>query len=96
MGHQAEKISTEDVAERRKYLRAALSEFAALDEAATLDTSDSTKVAPRILGMDDPRLHVVRLLRHANLHLAASSLNKSSRPAVWKKIEFDYHIFYRS
>lgn len=95
MGSQNDELaSQEDVAKRRKYLRAALSEFASLDEAAKLDLDGTDRVCPRILSSDDPRLHIVRLLRHANVHLAASKVHRKSKPAVWVNHEFDFQVFY--
>jgi hypothetical protein len=48
--------------QRSKFLRAALAEYASLDEAADIDAVATGTVAPKILVLDDPRLHVVRLL----------------------------------
>jgi hypothetical protein len=95
MGRQTdgEKLS-DSTQERRKYLRAALAEYASLDEAATLDATVIGKTAPKILALDDPRLHVVRLLRHANIHLAVSQIDSSSREVTWKDQDFTLQIFY--
>jgi hypothetical protein len=42
----------------------------------------------------DGRIHVVRLLRHANVHLSASTLRQERRDAVWDgptgSQEFEY------
>lgn len=100
IGHlDIDENPAKDVHKRRKYLRAALAEYASLDEAAALDFAvSSTKVAPSMLSLDDPRLHVVRLLRHANVHLSANDVDNTSRPAMWDgpdgTVEFNYHVFY--
>jgi hypothetical protein len=36
----------------------------------------------------------VRLLRHANIHLAVSQIERSSREATWADQDFTYQIFY--
>lgn len=83
----------------RKYLRAALAEFVSLEEAARVDMSNGTfSSAPKIIELNDPRLHVVKLLRNANIHLAASEIDKSSFPAIWAGPDgnetFTYRVFY--
>ncbi len=65
---------------RRKYLRAALAEYASIEEAATRDLGT---VAPKMVSLDDPRVHIVRLLRHANVHLSASNIRTIDKPARW-------------
>ena len=81
-------------ANRRKYLRAALAEFASLDEAARLDLGNG---APKMLSLDDPAIHVVRLLRHANVHLSTSILSRSYILAIWRgpngEQELDYPLY---
>ncbi|HEY8906699.1 MAG TPA: hypothetical protein VIM63_11745 [Rhodoferax sp.] len=95
MGHQTDDEMTSDSTQnRRKFLRAALSEYASLDEAATIDAAAAGTTAPKILALDDPRLHIVKLLRHANIHLAVSQIDRSSREATWKDQDFTFHIFY--
>lgn len=94
MGHQADDKSSDSTQDRRKFLRAALAEYASLDEAATIDAAAAGTTAPKILALDDPRLHVVRLLRHANIHLAVSQINRSSREASWNDQDFTFQIFY--
>ncbi len=95
MGSQTnEPASQDEAAKRRKFLRAALSEFASLDEAAKLDLAGTDRNHPRILSSDDPRLHIVRLLRHANVHLATSKVHRKSKPAIWADQEFDFQVFY--
>jgi hypothetical protein len=94
MGQQADEKSSDSTQDRRKFLRAALAEYASLDEAATIDAAAAGTTAPKILALDDPRLHVVRLLRHANIHLAVSQINRSSREASWKDQDFTFQIFY--
>jgi hypothetical protein len=79
---------------RRKFLRAALAEYASLDEAATIDAAALGLLAPKILCLPDPRLHVVRLLRHANMHLSVSSIKRSSRAASWNGQSFNFQVFY--
>jgi hypothetical protein len=67
---------------------------------------DSAKIDYRSLGhkppdgiqsLPDPRLHAVRLLRHANVHLSASMLSHESRPAVLNTPKgpepFDFTLF---
>jgi hypothetical protein len=50
-----------------------------------------------MLSLDDPAIHVVRLLRHANVHLAASTLHGSHTPAIWQgpdgEQKFDYPLY---
>ena len=73
-----------DVGQRRKYLRAALAEFASMEDAAAVDFQrHGPKVAPRMSDMLDPRVHVVRLLRNANIHLSATVLDHARRAASW-------------
>lgn len=77
-------IGDGDLKSRRKYLRAALAEFASLDEAAQIDhAAGLIGSATTILESTDPRLHVVRLLRHSNIHLKASRLEFTSHTATW-------------
>ena len=71
MGRQTDNdTSSDSIQSRSKFLRAALAEYASLDEAAAIDSAATGRAAPKILALNDPRLHVVRLLRHANIHLA--------------------------
>jgi hypothetical protein len=80
-----------DEFERRKYLRAALSEFVSIEEVIK---DDFDGPMPKILSLNDGRLHVLRLLRHANTHGAATNIRKFTRRVVWpgpdEEIEFDY------
>jgi hypothetical protein len=80
--HLQNTLSTTDdeLDKQRKYLRAALAEYASIDEAAKLDLGDA---APKMIDLDDPRVHVVRLLRHANVHLSASDIRTIDKPASW-------------
>lgn len=95
MGQQTDdKRSREETPDRRKFLRAALAEYPSLDEAAAIDATAMGTVVPKILSSSDPRLHVVRLLRHANIHLAVSQIDRSSREATWNDQSFDFQIFY--
>lgn len=95
MGQQVESDkSSGDTSNRRKFLRAALAEYASLDEAATIDASEARIVAPRIFDLDDPRLHVVKLLRHANVHLSVSQVKQTFREATWRGQDFNFQIFY--
>jgi hypothetical protein len=74
----------DDLKRRRMYLRAALSEFASMEDAAAIDYRRlGYGKSPLIRDLDDPRLHVVRLLRHANVHLAVTHVSTSDRDAVW-------------
>ena len=74
----------EELSKRRKYLRAALAEFSSMDDAALSDFANLPGCsAPRMLSSPDPRLHAVRLLRHANIHLSATNLSPAVRDAVW-------------
>ena len=79
---------------RQKFLRAALCEFASISDAAKLDFDAAGKRAPGMRQLVHPQIHVVRLLRHANVHLTASTLAKESRPAVWPgpegRVEFEH------
>ncbi len=93
---EAENLDNdEEAGRRRKYLRAALGEYAAIDEAAKLDLGAT---APMMVSLHDPRLHVVRLLRHANVHLAASSIGKIDKPASWNgpngKQDFIFEVYF--
>jgi hypothetical protein len=63
----------------RKYLCAALAEYASIDEAARIDLGTAAKM----IELDDPRIHVVRLLRHSNVHLSVSRLETLDKPARW-------------
>jgi hypothetical protein len=51
----------------------------------------------RLIDTSDPRLHVMRLLRHGNAHLTASTLSRETRDAVWplgnSEIEFEHVRF---
>ena len=95
MGRQTDDEKTSDsTQDRRKFLRAALAEYASLDEAATIDAAALGSTAPKILALNDPRLHVVRLLRHANIHLAVSQIDRWSREATWQDQNFTFQIFY--
>jgi hypothetical protein len=80
---------------RRKYLRAALAEYASIGEAAKLDLGD---VAPKMVILDDPRVHIVRLLRHANVHLSASDIKTIDKPASWNGPngwqDFTFKVYY--
>lgn len=83
---------------RQKYLRAELSEYASLEDAAKYDfEAIGLQRPPKMYELNDPRLHVVRLLRHANIHMEASGIQKTTRPATWKSpngpVKFD-HINY--
>jgi hypothetical protein len=51
-------------------------------------------VVPTILSLDDPKLHVVRLLRHANIHLAVSKVEQTAREATWRDQDFIFYIYY--
>ncbi|MDD5333822.1 MAG: hypothetical protein PHS32_08745 [Rhodoferax sp.] len=93
-GHQSDEID-----QRRKYLRAALAEFVSLEDAAKIDCPQgSVSGSSGILSLDDARLHTVRLLRHANVHLSACTIDKTSRPASWNGpggvVDFDYTVFF--
>lgn len=92
--HVAYDPNAGDATNRRKYLRAALAEFASLDDAAQFDLGSA---APKMLSLDDPAIHVVRLLRHANVHLAASTLQGLHTPAIWQgpdgEQKFDYPLY---
>lgn len=95
MGRQTnDEGSSESTSDRRKFLRAALAEYASLDEAAAIDATALGITAPKILALNDPRLHIVRLLRHANIHLAVSQIDRSSREATWNDQSFKFQIFY--
>jgi hypothetical protein len=87
-----------DAKKRQKYLRAALAEYASLDEVAEYDFENMHLGGPpRIINSKDPRLHIMRLLRHANVHLETSQLQKGSRPAIWNgpngPVHFDFTTF---
>ncbi|MCI0667336.1 MAG: hypothetical protein L0Y43_04700 [Methylococcaceae bacterium] len=79
----------------RKHLRAALTEFVSIEEVAK---GDFGREMPKILNLYDGRLHVLRLLRHANIHGKATEIEPFLRPAVWPgpdgDVEFNY-IGYR-
>jgi hypothetical protein len=79
------------VADRQKYLRAALAEYVSIEEVAQ---GDLGRDSPKIVQTDDPRLHVLRLLRHANVHSTPARIETFSRRAIWpgpdRDVEFDY------
>jgi hypothetical protein len=80
------------------YFRAALSEFVSMEDAAAFDFKRlNLGDAPKIEKLSDPRLHGVRLLRHANVHLSATQLTTTERPAIWHgptgSQEFQYLLF---
>jgi hypothetical protein len=70
---------------RRKFLRAALAEFASIDDAAAIDFAVLGRGGrPTMNTSVDGRVQVVRLLRHANVHLSATRLSHARRGAVWE------------
>jgi hypothetical protein len=89
-------LTQEQLTGRRKYLRAALGEFASLDAAVAMDLSLTGRQAPKMSEVSDPRVHIVRLLRHANVHLSATSLSHATRNATWEgpagTNEFKYQL----
>lgn len=91
-GTQADDASSAKA--RQKFLRAALCEFGSIGDAANLDFSAQGKQAPAIRQLPHPQIHIVRLLRHVNVHLIASTLAKDRRPAVWPgpdgPVEFEH------
>ena len=84
---------------REAYLRAALAEFASLDEAADKDFEQLPLAgqAPRQALSLNPLVHAFRLLRHLNTHLSRSSFTVNSRRAsieLGNQIhEVDYHLW---
>jgi len=87
-----------DAQNRRKYLRALLSEYVSIEDSAKIDYRSLGHKPPNgIQSLPDPRLHAVRLLRHANVHLSASRLSRDSRPAVLNTPKgpepFDFTLF---
>lgn len=95
LGNQNDTVATKvDLGARRKFLRAALAEFASLEDAVAIDFKISNKFSKKMCDIEDPRVHIVRLLRHANVHLAISNLEQSSRNAVWREQEFEFQVFY--
>lgn len=81
----------------QKFLRAALCEFGSIGDAAKLDFTAQGRDAPGLRQLAHPQIHIVRLLRHANIHLAASVLSPKSRPATWQgpdgPVEFKHSHF---
>jgi hypothetical protein len=76
--------TADELADRRKHLRAALAEFSSMEDAALVDFANvSPNEPPRMVSLTDPRIHIVRLLRHANVHLSATPLSHSHREAIW-------------
>jgi len=87
--------TADEVDSRRKYLRATLSEYASMEDAAKIDFASLGKpLPPRMRSLTDPRIHVVRLLRHANIHLAATPLSHSHRGAVWRGPDGEHEFQY--
>jgi hypothetical protein len=83
-GTEKSALSVAELSDRRKFLRAALAEFASMEDAAIFDANAlSQSTPPRMREGPDPRIHVTRLLRHANIHLSASPLSSASRDAIW-------------
>tara|TARA_R110000744_G_scaffold158819_1_gene274857 strand:- start:15621 stop:16250 length:630 start_codon:yes stop_codon:yes gene_type:complete len=81
---KAEYKIAEDVRRSQIFLRASLSEFVSMEDAAILDFHRlGYGKAPKIAALADPRLHVVRLLRHANVHLSATQLMTDHKSSVW-------------
>ena len=75
MGKETDKkLDVEESQNRRKFLRAALAEFASINDAAKIDAALLNVKFKKMLASNDPRIHVVRLLRHANVHLSATNL----------------------
>jgi hypothetical protein len=88
----------EDAQNRRKYLRALLAEYVSIEESAKIDYRSLGLNPPSgIQALPDPRLHAVRLFRHANIHLYSSKISRDSRPAVWNSSDglqhFDFTLF---
>lgn len=82
--HRMEAADTCDLRRPQIYLRAALSEFVSMEEAAKLDFARLKLAQPPTLeSLLDPRLHVVRLLRNANVHLSTTQLTTGRKPAIW-------------
>lgn len=98
--HQiGQKSEDGNIDKSRKYLRAALAEFVSLEDAAEIDCPQGLATGSLgILSLDDARLHTVRLLRHANVHLSACNIDKTSRSASWEGpdgfVDFDYTVFF--
>ena len=94
-----ETLSTEDVINRRRFLRAALSEYASMEDAAICDFRQNRLGAPlKMRETGDPRIHVIRLLRHSNVHLKSTGLEVASRDAYWEgpdgRQDFKYKWLY--
>lgn len=88
----------EDAKSRQKYLRAELSEYASLEDAVVSDFESLGLKRPRAMyTFPDPRLHIVRMLRHVNVHMKTSGILKKPRPAIWTSpngpVEFN-HVNY--
>jgi len=53
---------------------------------------------PGMFSVDDPRVHVVRLLRHANVHLSASDIQTIDKPASWNgptgREDFTFNVYF--
>jgi|TARA_B100000700_G_scaffold304958_1_gene378196 hypothetical protein len=95
MGKETDKkLDVEESQNRRKFLRAALAEFASINDAAKIDAALLNVKFKKMLASNDPRIHVVRLLRHANVHLSATNLENTTTPAIWKEMEFDFQVHY--
>jgi len=71
--------------ECRKYLRALLAEYVSIEEASSIDLKKINGInSIKITETNDPKLHILRLLRHGNIHLECSSLSPASRDAIWR------------
>jgi hypothetical protein len=80
---------------REAYFGAALSEFCSMDETLPRDLAAKgvADTALRITDLHNPLLHVMRELRHLNVHLISSTLSRASRPAIWHDQKFDYEMW---
>ena len=82
--HDKNDPSPDELVARRKYLRAALAEFSSMEDAALVDFPRVSRNTPPLMhSHSDPRIHIARLLRHANIHLSATSLSHAHRDAIW-------------
>ena len=78
------KLSGAELVGRRTFLRAALAEYASMEDAAVVDFDALDRgERPAMRDSLDGRIHVVRLLRHANIHLASTRLSHTCRGAAW-------------
>jgi hypothetical protein len=75
---------------REACMRASLAELVSIEDALVRDVGGADSAPIKMHQSANPLLHIVRELRHLNVHLVSSSLVHSSRPASYV-IDGDRH-----